>query len=97
MSEKPKIYVVQGSTGEYSDHCEWLVAAFYSEQKAADLVVAATRRANELYAQHKDNTWGIPDGANEHDPMMETDYTGTRYCHFGIEIHDKPQPATPEI
>ena len=29
-----KIYVVIGESGEYSDHSEWLVAAFLSETKA---------------------------------------------------------------
>ena len=77
------IYVVQGSTGEYSDHIEWLVKAYADEKQAQTHVVLAQARANELYA-------GVPryydiKGKNEHDPEMQTDYTGTHYALLEVE------------
>jgi hypothetical protein len=42
------IYVVFGTTGEYSDRREWTVKAFSEEKKAKKLVKDATRRANEF-------------------------------------------------
>jgi hypothetical protein len=77
------IFVVEGSTGEYSDHREWPVMAYRDEAAAKAHVEAATRRANDLKAQH---ACDIPDGANEHDPGMQTDYTGTRYYYYAVEL-----------
>lgn len=65
------IYVVIGTTGEYSDHREWPVAAYFSEKLAQAHVIRATQRANELYAQAGGYCDKIPDGANEHDPDTE--------------------------
>jgi hypothetical protein len=87
---KQKIYIVEGSTGEYSDHREWLVAAYYSEQNAQAHVLRATQRANELYVEHKDAYYNIPSGANQHDPQMSSDYTGTRYNYYETELLDEP-------
>jgi len=73
-----KIYVVQGSTGEYSDHREWLVCAFTREKSAQAFVEVVSARARELQMQYG-KYWGIPDGSNEYDPSMEIDYTGVNY------------------
>ena len=43
-----EIYVVMGTTGEYSDKTEWPVKAFFDLSKAEDVVVKATARAAEL-------------------------------------------------
>ena len=93
---KDKVWIVQGSTGEYSDHCEWVVAGFYDEQKAQRLVVEAQARANEIH-QLKESSWEKwyelrekEDDAikNEFDPQMQLDYTGTHYICFAVEIKD---------
>lgn len=34
-----KIYVVRGSTGEYSDRTEWLVRAFYNERQSKEFIL----------------------------------------------------------
>lgn len=73
-----KVYVVWGSTGEYSDHTEWHVKAFADEEKAKDLVLKASARARELKAKYPEY-WDIPDGSNEYDPKFQSDYTGTNY------------------
>lgn len=76
-----KIYIVQGSSGEYSDREEWLVCAYVNQQQAENHVLKATARAKELYAQIPDR-WSssqILAGANEYDPAMRTHYAGTIY------------------
>lgn len=55
-----KLFVVFGSTGEYSDHRTWTVAYYTDEIKAQAHVVAATQRAN-IIGQVKDNDDGEPD------------------------------------
>jgi hypothetical protein len=42
------VYIVSGQTGEYSDHREWLVAAYLDESKAMTHVELANARAREL-------------------------------------------------
>lgn len=42
------IYIVQGSRGEFSDHCEWLIKAFTSEERAQALVLAASAKDREI-------------------------------------------------
>lgn len=42
------IYVVQGSTGEYSDHREWLVCALETEIEAQEMVIACTKEGNRI-------------------------------------------------
>ena len=46
-----KIFIVEGSTGEYSDHSEWLVKAFRDENMAkefTELCAAEYRRVSPL-------------------------------------------------
>jgi hypothetical protein len=83
-----KIYVVFGQTGEYSDFNDWPVKAFRSESKAADLVVLATARANSLLVEYNDRRYNIPEGANEYDPYMQMDYTGTSYRYIEVDWED---------
>lgn len=82
---KRTIYVVVGTTGEYSDRSEWLVCAFVKEQDAKDLVVNASRRAQELAAT-RSSQYSIERAANEYDPKMEMDYTGTTYYYAPVEL-----------
>ena len=90
-----KIFVVEGHCGEYSDHRDWPVKAFTSEFGAKQLVAKATRRAEEIYALAQANTghYWVPYNErvnplyiNEFDPNMETDYTGTTYQYFEIDL-----------
>lgn len=50
MSEPRLVYVVIGSCGDYSDGREWPVAAYETEQAAADAVVRLTSAAKNLRA-----------------------------------------------
>ena len=88
-----RIYVVIGSTGEYSDRREWLVKAFPKQELAQQLVVAATREAKRLYAAYASSAYmdyhKIPKGSNPVDPSMETDYTGVGYHYVEVELEEK--------
>jgi hypothetical protein len=86
-SERRTIYVVSGSTGEYSDRTEWMVRAFVSEDAAMNLAVKATARAKELELTRKSRYEGV-EGANEHDPVMQMDYTGTTYRYDPVELDE---------
>ena len=95
-----KIYVVFGTTGEYSDHREWPVASFEEQVLAERLVAAASARANEIHSDPR-NRYSCPKGSNQFDPEMEVDYTGTRYYFEEVDLHDSwpfvgdsaPKPA----
>lgn len=93
MTDDKMLYVVMGTTGEYSDRDEWPVAA-YEEKELAELhVTLAEKRANELAAAE----WRSYDGPkkpNEYDPDMEMDYTGTRYFYYEVPLRDGVTPAT---
>lgn len=82
-----KIYVVEGATGEYSDHREWPVKAYVSEDKAKQHVVKATQRGNEIFAQ-SGSKYGPHEGENEYDPNMRIDYTGVRYNYYEVELEE---------
>ena len=82
----PRIYVVQGSTGEYEDRCEWLVAAYSSKPAAEARVANATRRASELFTEYGNiRKWRDAHSqnqakGNEYDEDMQVDYNGVEYC-----------------
>lgn len=90
------IWIVQGSTGEYSDHTEWVVRAFVSKVKAERLVVEAQARANEIGIAKSDysGSWWTLEGnkdprtVNEFDLNMQLDYTGTHYTCFEVELDE---------
>lgn len=84
------IYVVQGATGEYSDHLEWPVRAFLSEEKAKAHVVALAAWCDEHQCgENAPGTYEARDAARDKghplDPRFRCDYTGTRYEYFPVE------------
>jgi hypothetical protein len=82
------VYVVMGTTGEYSDRNEWAVMAYLDEAAAQEHVVNADRRAKELFATRPDR-YSIEKGANEFDPDMSMDYTGTSYFIYTVPLAKK--------
>lgn len=92
------IWVVMGTTGEYSDRSEWPVKAFRDERQAERFAMAAKIRASEIEATRKalgeSGEWNnAADQAllktNELDPDMKTVYTGTDYYAMGpIELEE---------
>lgn len=92
-----KIYVVIGSTGEYSDRNEWLIKAFRDEEDAKFLVTNATNRANQIYTLATEEDWAFhkvyepdenPSYFNEYDPSMQMEYTKTIYYYKEVELED---------
>ena len=86
------IYVVMGSTGEYSDRTEWSVCYYTNEESAKEHVKAATRRAKEIkFRADEDDiaTCLLEDQTeakykNSMDPNMRMYYTGTRYYYMTV-------------
>ncbi len=81
-----KIYIVEGSTGEYSDRSEWVVCAFRSKEKAEELASKATLRAKELQGENWRYQSTEDRGINEFDLEMNMDYTGTDYYVIETEL-----------
>jgi hypothetical protein len=95
------IYVVEGSTGEYSDRNDWPVRAFRTEEAAKAEVTRLSELAR-VYEQKKDETpdfWDIQYDTAKHaafkaaigidDPHFSMDYTGTRYAFYAVELEDQ--------
>ena len=80
------VYVVVGSTGEYSDRSEWYVAAYFDEELAKEHVMLADEKGRELFAS--DNTWKgriEMKGKNPWDPDGQSpDYTGWTYYYESV-------------
>lgn len=72
------IYLVVGDTGEYSDHTQWNVCYYTNRKDAEEHARKANVRAKEL----RPDRWKPGRGANQYDPNMRLDYTGTSY---GVE------------
>lgn len=83
------VYVVSGSTGEYSDRTDWTVCAFETKAKAEALVkrLAAwcdERGVGENPKVDRDDDGDL--GRPEEDPGFMCDYTGTRYAVEAVEL-----------
>jgi hypothetical protein len=79
------IFIVIGTTGEYSDRDEWMVKAFDTESSAKEFERACQKEANEIEKTYK-HRWDIPKGAHSLDPKFSQDYTGTRYFISEVEL-----------
>ena len=83
------IYIVEGSTGEYSDHQEWPVKAFKDENKAKTLVLLASGFVRELMCNSKSDMYhDIRGESNPFDANMRIDYTGVNYRYYEIELEE---------
>ncbi len=95
------VYIIEGSTGEYSDHREWPVAVYLHEDLAKRHIELATQRAHELMQKYDNNycsyRWGsgynqrtgpLPEDINIYDLDMQWDYTGINYNYYKIEVRE---------
>lgn len=96
------IYIVFGSSGEYSDRREWPVKAFRDEDNAKTMIEILSikarvifqeveQRQNENYEEYID--WIYGDGFKEfikeiipEDPDYQHDYDQTRYYYVSTEL-----------
>lgn len=71
MENEKFVYVVMGTTGEYSDRIEWVVIAYDNETKAQQHVTLATQEAHRIcfLSQRLKKYWG--NFERIHDPNME--------------------------
>lgn len=92
-----KIYVIQGTTGEYSDRSEWLCFAVGEEDRAREIVEEYTREAKAIevrtrlpedHPDYIDRFKSWEDGFKwpHPDPYFNMDYTGTDYSYAEIEL-----------
>lgn len=80
------IYVVFGTTGEWSDRIEWPVKAFADEAKARHLVEQASAEARAIFARRKSRYAPGDNETNPYDPTMLMSYTGTSYYVVHVEL-----------
>lgn len=78
------LWIVTGSTGEYSDRCEWTVCAYRTEYEARWHVNAAQVEADRI--EHTRNGRYNGGEPNKFDPQMQMDYTGTSYHCQMVEL-----------
>lgn len=75
---RPPVFVVMGTTGEYSDRSEWPVCWFDTEAGAQDYAVSLKAEGDALPA--KPPFYGSKGQFNHpNDPDYVRDYTGTDY------------------
>ena len=77
-----KIWIVEGTTGVYSDASYWTVCAYKTKEQAEEHARNAMLRGKEIQKQHPGHTyhnWDENRVKNEFDPEMRLDYTGTEY------------------
>ena len=95
------IWIVEGSTGEYSDHHEWIAGCYTREDTAKEHVVLATAwaRANGISGEHDRggdyNTVSDYYDArptNPYDPSMSVSYTGVYYTCYPVRLSEAVEP-----
>lgn len=84
-----KVYVVMGTSGEYSDRNEWPVIAYFDKEKAEQHIKNATQEANKIF-QNKPiikNKYCPQKGVNKYDLEMTWDYgDGCSYFMYEVEL-----------
>jgi hypothetical protein len=80
------IWVVYGTTGEYSDRSTWDIAAYPNEADAQAHADAATKfYCDERVFELRHKTKPI----NPYDKNADCDYTGTEWGIYPVELHEK--------
>lgn len=92
------LYIVQGSTGEYSDFQDWMVCGYFDHAKATARRNDLERIAREL--QLYESRTGYSTGRDyalrvealkklqQHDEHAECDYTGITYFITECPVED---------
>ena len=92
-----KIYIVHGTTGEYSDRTEWIVCAYIKKEDAERHVLAAQAHCPNSEEAYKAYFNQFRDGGrvmltNPYDKKFHMDYTGTGYYLTETELLDSFEP-----
>lgn len=88
------IYIVEGSTGEYSDHTEWPVRAYRTEAAAKEMVELCSAEYRRIAIEMKrlglDYYDNLPESCiHKYDDRMRMDYNGVNYQCYPVELEDK--------
>lgn len=93
-----RIWIVMGSTGEYSDRTEWPVVAFTTESAAKARIAALDVKMQEIPQHWRENRWEHEDEIKAHmaslDPGFRMDYTGTRYFVYEVPVEPAAMTAS---
>lgn len=85
-----KVWVVMGSTGEFSDRTEWPVIGFTSEIGAMECIAALDEKMQQMPQEWRKDRWAHQSKIKAHmaalDPQFMMDYTGTKYFFYEVEI-----------
>ena len=82
------LWIVTGSTGEYSDRCEWTLCAYRTEEEAKRHVELAQAEADRI-ERTRENRYNSGE-PNKYDSRMQMDYTGTSYHCEMVELRSLP-------
>lgn len=89
-----QVWLLVGSTGEYSDHQEWFVGYYTKEEDARARVEFLSAKARQLYVS-EDNLitdWRSREKnvqeMRKYDPGFVCDYTGSNYNIYPLECLD---------
>ena len=95
----PKLYVVCGATGEYSDRSEWTTWAFPTEATARAYVEFLNRYRQEIGGP-PDDRWDFEEPSEygrwlakmrRFDPGFSEDYTGTSWFVSEVDVGEPPE------
>jgi hypothetical protein len=81
-----KIYIVEGSTGEYADRRDWLVKGYFDRTKAEQHAIDAENWLKGYGIDNWCKNFGRIPVTNPYDPCMDVDYTGTMYYVVEVEV-----------
>ena len=82
------IYVVFGTTGEYSDRTEWPVKAYASLKKAKTHILEADKVADAIFVKREGRMSSTNEETNPFDEDFRMDYTGTSYYYIETELEE---------
>lgn len=82
------LYIVFGTTGEYSERDEWLVKAFKTEQEAQDFVLKAEQIADDIFYKRENKYREGKTEKHKLDKQFYMSYTGTKYYYEPVELVD---------
>jgi len=91
------IWIVHGSTGEYSDRGEWNVVAVKTKELAEEWIKALDIQYQSIPQHMKDSRWDYEDEMKKImslDPSFSMDYTGTSYFYGEVRLAEGSPPIT---
>lgn len=79
------IFIICGTTGSYSDRCDWNVRAFRSREKAEAYMAVLSAKNNEIESALRDDDYGHTAEEAKKDEMKMLDPNGIFYWGEGVD------------